>query len=127
MKKTTRSAIVLLSVLASLPAASFALNPVIQTMFTADPAPVVHDGTFYLFSSHDEEAGENGLIRHPMTVKALGERTLGTKTAARPTKRLPPTCSPAAPATLGSPFAPASTSPTCITTATKGSSPCAPA
>ena len=39
MKETTRPALVLLSVLASLPAASFALNPVIQTMYTADPAP----------------------------------------------------------------------------------------
>jgi hypothetical protein len=58
MKSTTRSAVVLLSVLASLPAASFALNPVIQTMYTADPAPMVHDGTLYLFSSHDEDEGE---------------------------------------------------------------------
>ena len=57
MKKATRSAVVLLSVLASLPAASFALNPVIQTMCTADPAPMVHDGTLYLFSSHDEDQG----------------------------------------------------------------------
>jgi arabinoxylan arabinofuranohydrolase len=58
MKKTTRSAVVLLSVLATLPATSFALNPVIQTMYTADPAPVVHDGTLYLFSSHDQDVGE---------------------------------------------------------------------
>jgi hypothetical protein len=41
-----------------LPAASFALNPVIQTMYTADPAPMVHDGTLYLFSGHDEDVGE---------------------------------------------------------------------
>jgi arabinoxylan arabinofuranohydrolase len=58
MKKTTRSAAVLLSVLASLPVASFALNPVIQTMYTADPAPMVHKGTLYLFSSHDQDVGE---------------------------------------------------------------------
>ena len=44
--------------LASLPAASFALNPVTQTMYTADPALMVHDGTLYLFSSHDEDVGE---------------------------------------------------------------------
>ena len=54
----TRTAAVLLSVLASLPAASFALNPVIQTMYTADPAPMVHDGTLYLFIDHDEDKGE---------------------------------------------------------------------
>src|SRR5205085_11465830 len=29
-------------------------------MYTADPAPVVHDGTLYLFSSHDEDTGEIG-------------------------------------------------------------------
>jgi hypothetical protein len=58
MKRTSRSTIVLLSVLASLPATSFASNPVIQTMHTADPAPMVHKGTLYLFSSHDEDVGE---------------------------------------------------------------------
>lgn len=34
---------------------SHADNPIVQTIFTADPAPVVHDGTLYLFSSHDED------------------------------------------------------------------------
>ena len=29
-------------------------------MYTADPAPVVHDGTLYLFSSHDEDQGKIG-------------------------------------------------------------------
>ncbi|HSH96277.1 MAG TPA: family 43 glycosylhydrolase [Roseimicrobium sp.] len=29
-------------------------------MYTADPAPMVHDGTLYLFSSHDEDKGEKG-------------------------------------------------------------------
>ena len=28
-------------------------------MYTADPAPMVHDGTIYLFSGHDEDVGEN--------------------------------------------------------------------
>lgn len=60
MKKPSRSAVLLLSVLAALPATSFALNPVIQTMYTADPAPMVHDGTLYLFSGHDEDVGEIG-------------------------------------------------------------------
>lgn len=30
-------------------------NPVIQTKFTADPAPLVHDGVVYLYTSHDED------------------------------------------------------------------------
>ena len=58
MKKTHCPALVLLSVLVSLPAASFAHNPIIQTMYTADPAPMVHKGTLYLFSSHDQDVGE---------------------------------------------------------------------
>jgi hypothetical protein len=32
-----------------------AANPIIQTIYTADPAPVVHDGRLYLFTSHDED------------------------------------------------------------------------
>ncbi|EGF92614.1 endo-1,4-beta-xylanase D [Asticcacaulis biprosthecium C19] len=30
-------------------------NPVIQTRFTADPAPLVHDGVVYLYVGHDED------------------------------------------------------------------------
>lgn len=32
-----------------------AANPIIQTIYTADPAPVVHDGVLYVFTSHDED------------------------------------------------------------------------
>ena len=30
-------------------------NPIIQTSFTADPAPLVHNGVVYLYTSHDED------------------------------------------------------------------------
>ena len=30
-------------------------NPVVQTKFTADPAPLVHNGVVYLYTSHDED------------------------------------------------------------------------
>ncbi len=30
-------------------------NPIIQTNYTADPAPLVYDGTVYLYTSHDED------------------------------------------------------------------------
>ncbi|MCX2492731.1 glycoside hydrolase family 43 protein [Pedobacter sp. PF22-3] len=33
----------------------FAQNPIIQTYYTADPAPMVHNGTVYLYTSHDED------------------------------------------------------------------------
>jgi arabinoxylan arabinofuranohydrolase len=38
-----------------LPSASRADNPIVQTIFTADPAPLVHDGTVYVYTGHDED------------------------------------------------------------------------
>jgi hypothetical protein len=35
--------------------ASSAADPIIQTKFTADPAPMVHDGVVYLYTGHDED------------------------------------------------------------------------
>ena len=32
-----------------------AQNPIIQTCYTADPAPMVHNGTVYLYADHDED------------------------------------------------------------------------
>ena len=32
-------------------------NPIITTVFTADPAPLVHDGRVYLYVGHDEARG----------------------------------------------------------------------
>lgn len=34
---------------------SLAENPIIQTSFTADPAPLVHNGVVYLYVGHDED------------------------------------------------------------------------
>jgi arabinoxylan arabinofuranohydrolase len=45
--------------------AAHAVNPVVQTIYTADPAPVVHDGTLYLFTSHDEDE----LVKNFFTMK----------------------------------------------------------
>ena len=33
-------------------------NPIVQTRFTADPAPLVHDGVVYLYAGHDEDDAE---------------------------------------------------------------------
>jgi hypothetical protein len=35
--------------------ASFAENPVVQTNFTADPAPLVYNDTVFLYTGHDED------------------------------------------------------------------------
>ena len=32
-----------------------AQKPIIQTKFTADPAPMVHNDTIFLYTSHDED------------------------------------------------------------------------
>ena len=32
-----------------------AVNPIIQTIYTADPAPVVVGDTLYLYTGHDED------------------------------------------------------------------------
>ncbi len=48
------------TILAVLAAALFGVNtyaqmPIIQTNYTADPAPLVHDGKIFLYTSHDED------------------------------------------------------------------------
>ena len=30
-------------------------NPIVQTCYTTDPAPMVHDGTLYVYTGHDED------------------------------------------------------------------------
>ncbi|MFG1949381.1 family 43 glycosylhydrolase [Nonomuraea sp. NPDC048826] len=37
------------------PAAAGADNPIVQTIYTADPAPLVHNGRVYLYTGHDED------------------------------------------------------------------------
>jgi arabinoxylan arabinofuranohydrolase len=41
---------------------SLAGNPVIQTSFTADPAPMVYNGTVYLYTTHDEDVTVNNFF-----------------------------------------------------------------
>lgn len=55
-----RRALAVLTALFALPALlpaphASADNPIIQTVYTADPAPLVHDGRVYLYTSHDED------------------------------------------------------------------------
>jgi MYXO-CTERM domain-containing protein len=41
------------------PRTSLADNPIIQTNYTADPAPMVHENKLYLFTTHDEDVTVN--------------------------------------------------------------------
>jgi len=43
-------------------AAAVADNPIVQTSYTADPAPMVHEGRLYLYTSHDEDATVNNFF-----------------------------------------------------------------
>src|SRR3954454_8570589 len=46
----------LLCLLGLFPAVARADNPIIQTIYTADPAPLVYNGRVYLYTGHDEDA-----------------------------------------------------------------------
>ena len=50
----TLSAMALVTV-AAIPCRARADNPIVQTSYTADPAPMVHEGRLYLYTSHDED------------------------------------------------------------------------
>jgi arabinoxylan arabinofuranohydrolase len=43
-----------LGIVTLLPSPSRADNPIVQTSFTADPAPMVYQDRLYLYTSHDE-------------------------------------------------------------------------
>jgi len=53
----TRLAITILGIF--LAVFTTAQNPIVQTYFTADPAPMVYNGTVYLYTSHDEDSTVN--------------------------------------------------------------------
>ncbi|WP_449288881.1 family 43 glycosylhydrolase [Micromonospora zhanjiangensis] len=59
MNRTTRrrlALVVSLFVLVGLiPAMARADNPIVQTIYTADPAPMVYNGRVYLYTGHDED------------------------------------------------------------------------
>jgi arabinoxylan arabinofuranohydrolase len=40
----------------------FAQNPIVQTYFTADPAPMVYNDTVYVYTSHDEDSTVNNFF-----------------------------------------------------------------
>jgi arabinoxylan arabinofuranohydrolase len=66
--KTARikQCIVALLLTAGLTAAGHAENPVIQTKFTADPAPMVYKDTVYLYTGHDEDDAPEGMAGFKM-------------------------------------------------------------
>ncbi|MCK2218515.1 glycoside hydrolase family 43 protein [Actinomadura sp. ATCC 31491] len=56
MKRACAWVLALLTMAALWPAsAARADNPIVQTIYTADPAPLVHDGRVYLYTGRDED------------------------------------------------------------------------
>jgi beta-xylosidase len=53
MKRTT-----ILSAALAIALSSTAQNPFVQTWFTSDPAPIVNDGTMYVYTGHDEDGAD---------------------------------------------------------------------
>jgi arabinoxylan arabinofuranohydrolase len=49
------STITVIILIALLPFEIKAQNPIVQTNYTADPAPMVYNGTVYLYTTHDED------------------------------------------------------------------------
>lgn len=47
---------------------SVAQRPVIQTNFTPDPAPMVYDDTFYIYTGHDEDGEHNEFVMNEWRV-----------------------------------------------------------
>src|SRR5690606_37036945 len=57
--RSSAVALLLSAVGTTVAAPASADNPIVQTLYTADPAPVVHEGTVYLYTSHDEDVTVN--------------------------------------------------------------------
>jgi beta-xylosidase len=73
MKKTSKFIAVVMTASMSLgllagltfvsPKKAEAVNPIVQDVYTADPAPMVcSDGRLYVYTSHDEDATKNGFF-----------------------------------------------------------------
>lgn len=51
----TKKTISIVVITLLLQAGLMAQNPIVQTNYTADPAPMVHNGTVYMYTTHDED------------------------------------------------------------------------
>ncbi|MET8847920.1 glycoside hydrolase family 43 protein [Amycolatopsis sp. NPDC004625] len=54
-RKLTCLLAAVVAALAVVPGSAHADNPIVQHIYTADPAPLVHDGRVYLYTGHDED------------------------------------------------------------------------
>ena len=63
MKKVLKRAAALIAAsslsLGAVPLVTSADNPVVQTSYTSDPAPMVYDGVFYMYTGHDADGAKD--------------------------------------------------------------------
>ncbi len=62
MSMKVKLTLLISAILAAAVVDGYALNPIIQTIYTADPAPVVYDGVCYLYTDHDEDVLRNNFF-----------------------------------------------------------------
>ncbi len=54
-KKLVKLSLHVIAIVVVVVSTGYSDNPIIQTLYTADPAPMVHDGVCYVYTSHDED------------------------------------------------------------------------
>lgn len=59
MKKVLSMIIISAASILLFPAVCHAENPIVQTRYTADPAPMVYNNTCYVYTGHDEDGSTN--------------------------------------------------------------------
>ena len=47
-----------IALLATIAMKGLAQNPIVQTCFTTDPAPMEHDGRLYVYTGHDKNGAD---------------------------------------------------------------------
>src|SRR4051812_49491073 len=55
LRRVLAAVVGLLCAAVLLPATARADNPIVQNIYTADPAPLVYNGRVYLYTGHDED------------------------------------------------------------------------
>ena len=58
MKQNNQLKLFATSALAMMAVGSFAQNPIVQTCYTSDPAPVVFGDRLYVYTGHDEDKAD---------------------------------------------------------------------
>ena len=59
MKNKFMGMALIIGITTIMPLIAIAQNPIIQTLYSTDPAPMVYNDTLYLYTGHDEDNTTN--------------------------------------------------------------------